>query len=87
MSFPSFILGALSAAALMYVAHDNGHLWVDPNAEVIYGKTGLPRNCRAIVADNIEGWRRKDYPTEGVIDSLDRNCGASGYSWGIGAQD
>jgi hypothetical protein len=55
---------------------------LDPNAKPTYGDTGLPKNCRAIIAVNIEGWRSKQYTAEEVLASIDRNCGAYGYSWG-----
>ncbi len=53
----------------------------DPNARVIYGDTGLPKNCRAIIKVNYEGWQTKDYTAEGALDSINRNCGEFGYSW------
>lgn len=54
----------------------------DPNARPTYGETGLPKNCRAIVQTNIDGWRAGRWSVEDVMDSLERNCGADGYSWG-----
>lgn len=83
-----------------------------PNSKPTYGDTGLPKNCRAIVAQNIEDYQllvksRVDGDTynlpnsptyqelydyaenlayylekvDGQFQSLDRNCGAYGYSW------
>lgn len=46
-----------------------------------YGKSGLPSNCRALVQANIDGWRAKQYTSEEVMSSLERNCGAAGYLW------
>lgn len=55
----------------------------DPNSEPRYGeKTGLPKNCRAIVQANIDGWRSGEHTAEAAMSSLERNCGANGYSWG-----
>ena len=55
----------------------------DPNAQPRYGEeTGLPKNCRAIVQANIDGYRSRQYTADEVISSLERNCGATGYSWG-----
>lgn len=55
----------------------------DPNLEARYGeKTGLPKNCRAIVQANIDSWRAGEYTAEAVMDSLERNCGKNGHSWG-----
>lgn len=52
-----------------------------PNSKPTYGKTGLPKNCRAIIQKNIDSWRAGEYPVEEIMDSLERNCGANGYSW------
>ena len=55
----------------------------DPNSKPEYGKeTGLPKNCRAIVQAKIDGYRSKQFTADEVISSLERNCGAHGYSWG-----
>lgn len=55
----------------------------DPNAKPEYGEdTGLPKNCRAIVQANIDGYRSQQYTADEVMDSLERNCGANGHSWG-----
>lgn len=55
----------------------------DPNSKPTYGKeTGLPKNCRAIVQANINAYRAKQYTADEVIESLERNCGANGHSWG-----
>ncbi len=53
------------------------------NTEATYGETtGLPKNCRAIVQSNIDGWREGKYTAEETMNSLERNCGAHGISWG-----
>ncbi|MDR7192712.1 hypothetical protein [Luteimonas terrae] len=55
----------------------------DPNAEPKYNpSTGLPKNCRAIVQANIDGYRSGEFTADGVMGSLERNCGANGYAWG-----
>lgn len=54
----------------------------DPNARPVYGDTGLPKNCRAIIKENIEGWRYKNFTADEALESIDRNCGEHGYSWG-----
>ena len=52
------------------------------NSKPIYGEeTGLPKNCRAIVQANIDGIRSKQYTVNDALSSLERNCGANGYSW------
>lgn len=55
----------------------------DPNKTFIYGETGSPRNCRAIIAENIQGWKDGVYSAEEALGSIERNCGAEGYSWGL----
>lgn len=62
-----------------YIGKSNG----DPNKGFIYGETGLPRNCRAIITENIQGWNSGIYTAEESLGSIDRNCGAEGYSWGL----
>lgn len=54
----------------------------DPNAKPEYGDTGLPKNCRAIVQANIDGYRSRQYTADEAMWSLERNCGTHGYSWG-----
>src|SRR5690606_19086933 len=55
----------------------------DPNAAPTYGETtGLPKNCRAIVQANIDGYRSGQFTADEAMNSLERNCGADGYSWG-----
>lgn len=53
----------------------------DPNSEPTYGESGLPKNCRAIVQNAIDEWRKGNYSAEDTMNSLERNCGANGYSW------
>lgn len=47
-----------------------------------YGETGFPKNCRALIADNIRGFDYKQYTAEEALYSIDRNCGANGLIWG-----
>lgn len=55
----------------------------DPNAKPVYAEdSGLPKNCRAIVQANIDGYRSRQYTADEVMSSLERNCGASGHAWG-----
>lgn len=53
----------------------------DRNSMPTYGETGLPKNCRAIIAANIAGWRSGAYSPEEALESIDRNCGGEGQSW------
>lgn len=54
----------------------------DPNAKPTYGDTGLPKNCRAIIQANVDGWRERRFTADGALNSIERNCGMHGYSWG-----
>jgi hypothetical protein len=53
----------------------------DPNSELVYGDTGFPKNCRAIIHENIVGHRSGEFTAEAVLGSIERNCGENGYSW------
>ena len=63
----------------------------DYNSSALYGETGLPKNCRAIVQTNIDAYKNisrsnidgdsKLDEINGLFESLERNCGANGYSW------
>lgn len=75
----SWIIIVLLIVGAFYAGRATG----DPNKSFIYGDTGAPRNCRAIIAENIEGWHNKVYSAEEALDSIERNCGAEGYSWGL----
>lgn len=54
----------------------------DPNEKAVYGDSGLPVNCRALVAEAVEGWRRGVYKPNEALESIERNCGRHGYTWG-----
>ena len=57
----------------------------DRNSALSYGSNGIPTNCLAIIAANIDGWRGNDrgvrYTAEAALASIDRYCGANGSSW------
>ncbi len=55
----------------------------DSNSRLMYGDTGLPKNCRAIIASNITAFQNNEYSAEDTLESINRNCGAEGYSWEI----
>ena len=73
------ILIGLLLIGVFYFGKANG----DPNKTITYGNTGYPRNCRAIIDANIKGWQLGSYSAEDVLSSINRNCGATGYSWGL----
>ncbi len=54
----------------------------DTNSKLTYGDSGLPKNCRAIIKGNVDGWRSGAFTAEEALGSIDRNCGENGYSWG-----
>ena len=73
-----FIAGLLIGALAGYRSAPG-----DPNAMVQFGETsGLPKNCRAIVQANIDGFKNKVYTADEVMGSFERNCGTYGVSWG-----
>lgn len=52
------------------------------NSKPLYNKeTGLPKNCRAIIKENIDGYHNGRYTADDALDSINRNCGEFGYSW------
>lgn len=53
----------------------------DRNAKPTYGETGLPKNCRAIIQSNLDGYHGRDYTAEEALGSIERNCGAYGPAW------
>jgi hypothetical protein len=50
-------------------------------SSLVYGETGFPKNCRAIVKANYEGWYLKEYTADEALGSINRNCGEFGSSW------
>lgn len=59
-----------------------GWLTGDPNRSLKYGDTGFPKNCRAIVYENYKGYQSKKYTSDEAMESINRNCGQFGTSWG-----
>ena len=57
-------------------------LGCDSNSKPMYGDTGLPKNCRALIQANIDGWKSGKYSCDDAMDSMERNCGTYGYIWG-----
>ena len=48
--------------------------------EPTYGKTGLPKNCIAIVQENADGFHGGKYSPVEALSSIERNCGKYGFS-------
>ena len=59
----------------------NDGFCLDDSGRLKYGETGLPKNCRAIIKENIDNYNAKIYSAEDILSSIDRNCGEFGYSW------
>jgi hypothetical protein len=51
------------------------------NQVAVYGSSGSPKNCRALISENIKGFRLGNYSAEEALGSIERNCGSSGYIW------
>lgn len=77
-SIGKFVVVALLLILTFYIGKANG----DPNNRITCGDTGFTKNCRAIIDANIKGWQSGIYSVEEVLESVERNCGATGYSWG-----
>jgi len=71
------IIIVLSAALIFFMGYEGGK----GNQTLTYGDTGFPKNCRAIVAENINGYRYGEFSAEDALSSINRNCGEFGYSW------
>jgi hypothetical protein len=50
----------------------------DPNSKPTFGE----ETCRAIVQQNIDAYRAKQFTADEIMASLERNCGTYGSSWG-----
>jgi len=74
-----WVIFVLLIIGAFYLGKANGDL----NKTLIYGKTGAPRNCRAIITEGIQGWSGGAYTAESTLDFINKNCGAEGYSWGL----
>lgn len=51
------------------------------NQVLNYGSSGFPKNCRALIAENIDGYKTKVYSADEALYSIERNCGRNGYIW------
>ena len=63
------------------IAFLGGYHWGMGNQSLRYGKSGLPKNCRALITENIRGVASKKWSATDALDSIDRNCGANGLIW------
>ena len=53
----------------------------DANAKPEYGESGAAKNCRAYIAEAVNGARSGQYTPMDALEGIDRNCGASGRLW------
>jgi hypothetical protein len=53
----------------------------DSNANLEYGDSGFPKNCRAIIYENYKQHTFEQLSAKDALDSIYRNCGENGYSW------
>lgn len=73
---------AIISVGLSLSACENICSPTDTNQFPTYGEeTGLPKNCRAIIAANINSVNAGEFTAEEALLSIDRNCGEFGYSW------
>lgn len=66
------------AAVIGYLA---GYHFGIGNQVTRYGDTGLPKNCRALITENLSGFSNQTYTAEEALYSIDRNCGPNGLIW------
>lgn len=57
-----------------------GYFLFKDNTDLSYSN-GDPSNCRAIIAENIQGFNDGTFTADDALASIDRNCGKDGYSW------
>jgi hypothetical protein len=77
----SFLAGLATGLIGIAILHSLGYAYKDRNADLKYGKTGLPANCRALIKANVDGFEAKEYNLYEAFYSIDRNCGANGELW------
>ncbi|HUT22198.1 MAG TPA: hypothetical protein VMX18_02175 [Candidatus Bipolaricaulota bacterium] len=54
----------------------------DSNANLEYGQTGAPKNCKAIIYENYFAYKISEKITaEDALTSIYRNCGENGPAW------
>jgi hypothetical protein len=51
------------------------------NQKAAYGDSGFPKNCRALIAENIDGVRVGEFTPVDALSSIERNCGRYGLIW------
>lgn len=70
----ALLVGALVGYVLGY------HFGIG-NQSMKYGDTGFPKNCRALISDNLVGFEFGRYTAKEALYSIERNCGPYGLIW------
>ncbi len=73
----SYLIATFAVLAAYYLGYNLGI----GNQSAKYGNTGLPKNCRALIASNLQGFEHDSYTAEEALYSIDRNCGPNGLIW------
>ncbi len=71
----------LLVIALITISYIIGYNSGIGNQSLKYGETGLPKNCRALIAANLEGYKYGTYAADEALYSIERNCGPYGIIW------
>jgi hypothetical protein len=78
-----FFLTIASCLAMTGCGMDDVKAYFDPNSKAVYGvESGLPVNCRALIADATDAWKAKTITADLALQSIYDNCGRNGYNWG-----
>lgn len=81
----TILAAAVTCTALVGCGIDDVKNYFDPNGQTIYGKeSGLPVNCRALIADATDAWKAGRTSPEMALQSIYDHCGRNGTTWGIG---
>lgn len=71
------ILIFLSAGAFFFLGYSGGK----GNQKAVYGDSGLPKNCRALISENLYNYANEESTADEALYSIARNCGPNGYIW------
>lgn len=72
---------AITVVALLLVFLFGRSMGESGNQEAKYASSGFPSNCRALIADNLEGYYSGVYTADAALGSIERNCGRFGLIW------
>lgn len=71
----------MKTIAMIFVSFAAGYAVADKKeVDPTYGPTGLPKNCIAIVQENVDMFRKGRANPIDTIDAIERHCGKYGYS-------